>query len=110
MSIDEPAPGSGSRGDLDDQAGNPGRVPVPYRHLRLPAPPTFTRTYLSLLPWRNFRRVLFLIVALMSVVALKKSAGGFFDRILESVTPPRAPARSAAPPTTVHLQPGPPPK
>jgi hypothetical protein len=113
MSIDEPAAGSGSRGDLDDQAGNPGRIPAAYRHLRVPGQPTFKRTYLSLLPWRNFRRVLFLIVALMSVVALKRSAGGFFHRILESVTlPPAAePAHPVAPPTTtVHLQPGPPPK
>jgi hypothetical protein len=70
------------------------------------------RTYLSQVPWRNFRRVLFLIIALMSVVALKKGAGGFFNRVLESVArpPAAAPARSTAPATTVHLQPGPPPK
>ena len=55
--------------------------------------------------------MLFLIIALMSVVALKKGAGGFFNRVLESVAPPAAaPARSTTPATTVHLQPGPPPK
>lgn len=71
------------------------------------------RTYLSLLPWRNFRRVVFLIFALMAVVALKKSAAGFFNRLLESVAPAppaAAPAHPDAPPTTVHLQPGPSPK
>ncbi len=99
MSIDEPAPGSGSRGDLP-----PGMRRFIEARGR-------ERTYLSLLPWRSFRRVVFLIFALLAVVALKKSAGGFFNRVLESVAPAPAaapaPARPAAPPTTVHLQPGP---
>jgi hypothetical protein len=65
-----------------------------------------------LVPRRNFRRAVFLIVALMAVVALKRSAGGFFNRVLESLAPPPAPAPAAhhAPETTVHLQPGLPPK
>jgi hypothetical protein len=99
MAIDEPASGSGSRGELP-----PGMR-------RLVEARGRQRTYLSLLPWRNFRRVVFLIFALMAVVALKKGAGGFFNRLLESVAPPAlAPAHPAAPPTTVHLQPGPPPR
>jgi hypothetical protein len=95
MSIDEPAPGSDSRGELP--AGS-RRV----EHTR-------EKTYLSLVPWRNLRRAVFLILALMAVVALKKSSGGFFSRVLESVAPPATPAHRA-PETTVHLQPGPPPK
>lgn len=94
MSIDEPA-GSDSRGALPA-----GSRRVAHVH---------ERSYLSLVPWRNFRRVLFLILALMGVVVLKRSAGGFFSRIIESVAPPAAPAHHA-PETTVHLQLGPPPK
>ena len=99
MSIDEPAPGSGSRGE---------RAPGTRRRAgaaRASGPICrWSR-------WRNFRRVLFLILALLAVVALKKSGGRFFGRVLESVAPP-APrprrARSTAPATTVHLPPGPP--
>ncbi len=99
MAIDEPASGSGSRGEL----------PPASRHVAHAR----EKTYLALLPWRNFRRVVFLILALMAVVAVKKSGGGFFSRVLDSVAPtaqPAPPARHAASETTVHLQPGPPPK
>jgi len=49
----------------------------------------------------NFRRALFLILALLGVVAIKKSGGGLFRNLLDGVAPP--PARSD-PATTVHLQ------
>jgi hypothetical protein len=109
MAIDEPASGSGSRGELDERS--PGAGPGPFRHLPWVRSAAFTRSSLAL-PWRNFRRVVFLIFALLAVVALKKSAGGFFNRLVDAVAapPPAAPARSAAPATTVHLQPGPPPR
>jgi hypothetical protein len=58
---------------------------------------------LSLVPWRNFRRVAFLILALMAVVVLKRSGPGFFRGLFDSVggqPPPRAPATE----TTVHLR------
>jgi hypothetical protein len=104
MAIDEPASGSGA-----PESASLGELPPGARraiYARRPEGP-----HRSLLPWRSFRRVIFLIFALLAVVALKKGAGGFFNRLLESVAPsPAAPARSAAPPTTVHLQPGPPPK
>ena len=65
------------------------------------------RSYLSLIPRRNFRRALFLLLALLAVVALKKSGGGFFRNVLDSVAPPRSPAaarpRPSSPETTVHL-------
>jgi hypothetical protein len=60
------------------------------------------RSYLSLLPWRNFRRALFLLLALLAVVALKRSGGGPFKGLIESVAPPAPAPRSVQ--TTVHLQ------
>ena len=63
------------------------------------------RSYLSLIPRRNFRRALFLLLALIAVVALKKSSGGFFDNLFSSVGP--TPAQPSAPrvrETTVHMQ------
>jgi hypothetical protein len=63
------------------------------------------RSYLALIPRRNFRRALFLVLALLAVVALKKSGGGFFGNVLNSVAPPAtAPARPPEAPTTVHIQ------
>jgi hypothetical protein len=70
-------------------------------------------------PLRNLRRALFLLLALMAVIALKRSSGGFFRNVLDVVTPPAVPASTATanmkttPPapeplhTTVHLQPRP---
>ena len=60
------------------------------------------RSYLSI-PSRNVRRVLFLLVALMAILALKRSGGGFFNSVINSFGPP-PPARPAAPETTVHLK------
>jgi hypothetical protein len=72
------------------------------------------RSYLSLIPRRNLLRALFLLLALVAVVALKKSGNGFFRQVLDSVAPPRSPAaahpRAPAPETTVHLQPKAPPR
>jgi len=65
--------------------------------------PPRERSYLSLVPWRNFRRVAFLILALMAVLAIKHSGGGFFRGLFDSVggaPPSRAPATE----TTVHLR------
>ena len=73
------------------------------------------RSFWALVPWRNFRRVLFLILALGAVLAVKRSGGGFFGAVIESVGPPpptttTTPTREPAPrpvQTTVHLQAGP---
>jgi hypothetical protein len=62
------------------------------------------RSFFALLPWRNFRRAFFLILALLAVVAIKKTGGGLFRNLLDSVAPPAA----RAVPTTVHLQVPPP--
>ena len=65
------------------------------------------RSYLSLIPRRNLRRALFLLLALMGVVALKQSGGGFFRNLLDTVVAPTSPAPPAtrAPETTVHIIP-----
>jgi hypothetical protein len=104
MSIDEPASGSGA-----PESASLGDLPAGSRRVMYARGLDGSRRLL--LPWRNLRRAVFLILALMAVVALKRSAGGFFSRLLESVaSPPAAAPAHAAPETTVHLQPGPPPK
>lgn len=49
-------------------------------------------------------------MALTAVLALKRSGGGFFRNVVDSVAPaparPSAPAPGARPTTTVHIQPG----
>ena len=62
------------------------------------------RSFLSLIPWRNFMRAAFLILALLAVVALKRSGGGFFKRLLDGVAPPVA---APTVETTVHMRAGP---
>jgi len=92
MSTDEPAPRPDPRGEHRSQGRRPDRVAE--------------RSYLSLVPWRNFRRVFLLILALGGILALKKSGGVFFRNVLDSVAPPppqRSPA-ATVPETTVHLQ------
>ena len=100
MSTDTPPPGSASRGVVRSASRRPER-PI-------------ERSYLSLIPRRNLLRALFLLLALLAVVALKKSGGGFFSNVLDSVSPPRSPAatrpRPVTPETTVHLQPLAPPR
>src|SRR4051812_12431933 len=94
---------------------NPGRVPGPSRDgVRSASRAPSTGSFWALVPRRNLRRALFLILALGAVLAVKRSGGGFFNNVIQSVAP--APARTspapAAPPvrdvqTTVHLQAGP---
>jgi hypothetical protein len=104
MSIDEPASGSGA-----PESASLGELPAGSR--RAIYARGLDRPRRSLVPWRNLRRAVFLILALMAVVALKRSAGGFFSHLLESVaSPPAPPPAHTAPETTVHLQPGPPSK
>jgi hypothetical protein len=121
MSTDRPdgtvAPG---RSDQPSSSDVPLRdVPlrdVPLRDvsLRAAARRDFSqRSVLALVPWRNFRRVLFLVAALLAVLTLKRSSGGFFKNVFESTAPPAAsrpaaaPAPAAAAQTTVHLRSGP---
>jgi hypothetical protein len=65
---------------------------MPTRPTQEPPP---ERTYWELLPRRNLRRVLFLVLVLVAVVALKKN-GGAFRSLLNMVAPPPAPAATEA--------------
>jgi hypothetical protein len=82
--------------DSPDHSSRPGAGRARF------AGPRPERSYWSLIPGRNLRRALFLILALVAVLSLKQSSGGFFNRVLESITP-----RAPSVPTTVHIRPRP---
>jgi hypothetical protein len=65
---------------------------MPPRHTEGPPP---ERSFWELLPRRNFRRVLFLLLVLVAVVALKRSGAGSFRSLLDSVAPPPPPRPAA---------------
>ena len=53
---------------------------------QLPPPPE--RTFWQLLPRRNLRRALLLVIAIVAVIAIKRSGGLSLDRIFQQVAPP----------------------
>jgi hypothetical protein len=61
-------------------------------------PPPPERSFWQLLPRRNFRRALLLIIAIVAVLAIKRSGGLSLDKIFEQVAPavPTQPAGSGA--------------
>ena len=61
-------------------------------------PPPAERSFWQLLPRRNFRRALLLIIAIVAVLAIKRSGGLSLDKIFEQVAPavPTQPAGSGA--------------
>ncbi len=61
-----------------------------------PLPPPPERSFWQLLPRRNFKRALLLIIAIVAVLAIKRSGGLSLDRIFEQVAP-AVPTQSAAP-------------
>lgn len=80
-----PTPGSDPPAKLPDKLaahlGNePRRVPPP------------DRSFWELLPRRNFRRVLFLIFALLGVLAIKRAGGLSLSRLFDGVAPAPASA------------------
>jgi hypothetical protein len=69
-----------------------------------PDPPSSTRSvppersFWELLPRRNFRRVLFLVIVFLVVLALRRSGGGSFRGLLDAMAPappPGTPSGSA---------------
>jgi hypothetical protein len=50
------------------------------------------RSYWQLLPRRNFRRALFLLLVLGAVIALRQSGGLSFSKLFDGVAPATAPA------------------
>ena len=73
-----------------------------------PSSPPPERSFWELLPRRNFRRVLFLVIVLLAVLALRKTGGGAFRGLLDAVAPPPAPAGAAGPAGFQRLQVRPP--
>jgi hypothetical protein len=61
-------------------------------------PPPPERSFWQLLPRRNFRRALLLIIAIVAVLAIKRSGGLSLDKIFEQVAPavPTQPTGSGA--------------
>jgi hypothetical protein len=65
---------------------------------QLPPPPE--RTFWQLLPRRNLRRALLLIIAIIAVIAIKRSGGLSLDRIFQQVAP--APTPTTEPTGVYH--------
>jgi hypothetical protein len=59
------------------------------------APPPRERTFWQLVPRRNLRRALLLIIAIVAVLAIKRTGALSLDKIFEQVAPavPPQPAR-----------------
>ncbi|HEY5088523.1 MAG TPA: hypothetical protein VIK30_01060 [Polyangia bacterium] len=58
---------------------------------RLDQSPPRERSYWELLPRRNLRRALFLVLALGGVLFIKHTGGLSFRRMFEDVAPPQTP-------------------
>lgn len=59
-------------------------------------PPPPERTFWQLVPRRNLRRALLLIIAIVAIIAIKRSGGLSLDKIFEQVAP-TAPSQPTAP-------------
>jgi hypothetical protein len=59
---------------------------------RLESGPPPERSYWQLLPRRNFRRALFLLLVLGAVIVLRQSGGLSFSKLFDGVAPATAPA------------------
>jgi hypothetical protein len=66
-----------------------------------PSPPP-ERSYWQLLPRRNFRRALFLLLVLGAVILLRQSGGLSFSKLFDGVAPATAPAPEG--PKFQHLE------
>jgi hypothetical protein len=69
--------------------------------LPVPPPPPPERSFWQLVPRRNLRRALLLIIAIIAVIAIKRSGGLSLDRIFEQVAPV-APAPTTEPGQVYH--------
>ena len=65
---------------------------------QLPPPPE--RSFWQLVPRRNLRRALLLIIAIIAVIAIKRSGGLSLDRIFQQVAP--APTPTTEPTGVYH--------
>jgi hypothetical protein len=60
-------------------------------------PPPPERSFWELLPRRNFRRAVFLVIVFLAVLALRKTGGGAFRGLFDAVSPAAPAAAPAAP-------------
>lgn len=70
-------------------------------------PPPRERTFAEVFPWRNIRRAAMLVLLIVAIVVIKRSTGGFLNRVGSLwATPVRrvAPDNETAP--RVRLGPG----
>jgi hypothetical protein len=67
--------------------------------------PPADRSFWELLPRRNFRRAVFLLVALVAIIAIKRIGGFSFAKLFDDVAPAPAPAPAPkADPSFQHLE------
>jgi hypothetical protein len=64
--------------------------------------PPAEKSYWALLPRRNFRRVVFLIAALLAIIVIKRMGGFSLAKLFNDVAPP-APSRQQGQPFR-HLE------
>ena len=65
--------------------------------------PPAEQSFWALLPRRNFRRVLFLVAALIAIISIKRMGGFSLAKLFDGVAPPPTAARDAAP-SFQHLE------
>jgi hypothetical protein len=58
--------------------------------------PRAEQSFWALLPRRNFRRVLFLIAALVAIIAIKRMGGSSLGKLFDGVAPAPAPQQEPA--------------
>jgi hypothetical protein len=69
-----------------------------------PEPPV-EKSFWALLPRRNFRRALFLIAALLAIIAIKRMGGFSLAKLFNNVAPAPAPVTDAqSQPPFQHLE------
>jgi hypothetical protein len=68
-----------------------------------PRNPPAEKTFWEMLPRRNFRRALFLLAALIAIVAIKRMGGFSLAKLFNDVAPAPAPAPQSQPPFR-HLE------
>jgi hypothetical protein len=68
-----------------------------------PREPPPEKSFWALLPQRNFRRALFLLAALIAIVAIKRMGGFSLAKLFNDVAPARGPQKQQAQPYR-HLE------
>src|SRR5689334_13265164 len=62
-----------------------------------PREPPPEKTFWAMLPQRNFRRALFLIIALLGIIFIKRMGGFSLAKLFNDVAPPPATQKQARP-------------